>query len=90
MSGYNTNGWPCTKVSMLYSLHVEHFFLLISQNVTAHCSGRKRFYFVSTPYSPCVSSDSHKWLPRLQVPHLFQCIFYILLNFFSSWICMQY
>ena len=26
VSGYNTNGWPCTKVSMLYSLHVEHFF----------------------------------------------------------------
>ena len=26
VSGYNTNGWPCTKVSMLYSLHVEHLF----------------------------------------------------------------
>jgi hypothetical protein len=26
VSGYNTTGRPCTKVSMLYSLHVEHLF----------------------------------------------------------------
>jgi hypothetical protein len=26
VSGYNTYGRPCTKVSMLYSLHVEHQF----------------------------------------------------------------
>ena len=65
-------------------------FLLISQKVTAHCSGNKRFYVVSTPYSPCVSSDSQKWLPRLSVPPSFQYIFYILLNLFSSWICMKY
>ena len=49
-------------------------FLLILQKVTPHCSGNKRFYFMPTPYSPCVSIYSQKWLLQLSVPPSFQCI----------------